>query len=65
MKPQLCVLDAVRILTAHGPMGGKLDDVALKMTIAAGTPRRTSPSCRKRARIEGFGLGEGGRETVP
>ena len=24
MKPRICVLDAVRILTAHGPKGGKL-----------------------------------------
>jgi uncharacterized protein (DUF362 family) len=36
IKPQLCVLDAVRILTAHGPRGGNPDDVALKMTLAAG-----------------------------
>ena len=36
MKPQLCILDAVRILTKHGPVGGKLEDVALKYTVAAG-----------------------------
>ncbi|NUQ64440.1 MAG: DUF362 domain-containing protein [Pirellulales bacterium] len=36
MKPQICVLDAVRILTAHGPRGGDPNDVALKMTLAAG-----------------------------
>ena len=36
MKPQLCVLDAMRILTAHGPRGGKLEDVQVKTTIAAG-----------------------------
>ena len=36
MKPQICILDAVRILTAHGPIGGKLEDVALKYTVAAG-----------------------------
>ena len=36
MKPQICVLDAVRILTNHGPMGGNLGDVLLKTTIAAG-----------------------------
>ena len=28
MKPRLCVLDAVRVLTDHGPVGGKLADVA-------------------------------------
>ena len=37
MKPRICVLDAVRILTAHGPRGGSLDDVQLKTTVAAGT----------------------------
>lgn len=36
MKPKLCVLDATRILTAHGPTGGQLDDVTAKHTIAAG-----------------------------
>ncbi len=36
MKPQICILDAVRILTAHGPTGGHLEDVALKYTVAAG-----------------------------
>ena len=35
-KPRLCVLDAVRVLTAHGPSGGKLEDVQVKTTIAAG-----------------------------
>jgi uncharacterized protein (DUF362 family) len=37
MKPQICILDAVRILTAHGPTGGRLEDVALRYTVAAGT----------------------------
>ena len=37
MKPQLTVLDAVRLLTAHGPQGGDLDDVALTGVVAAGT----------------------------
>jgi len=37
MKPRICVLDCLRVLTAHGPSGGKLEDVATKMTIAAGT----------------------------
>ncbi len=36
MKPRLCVLDAVRILTAHGPRGGKLEDVKTPLTVAAG-----------------------------
>jgi uncharacterized protein (DUF362 family) len=36
MKPRLCVLDAMRVLTAHGPVGGKLEDVQLKTTVAAG-----------------------------
>jgi len=37
MKPKICVLDAVRILTAHGPRGGDPNDVQMKTTIAAGT----------------------------
>jgi uncharacterized protein (DUF362 family) len=37
MKPRLSVLDAVRILTAHGPTGGKLEDVAVKTIVAAST----------------------------
>lgn len=36
MKPQLCVLDAMRILTAHGPRGGKLENVKTLATVAAG-----------------------------
>ena len=36
MKPQLCVLDCLRVLKANGPLGGKLEDVATKMTLAAG-----------------------------
>jgi uncharacterized protein (DUF362 family) len=36
MKPQLCILDAVRILTANGPTGGNLQDVQTKLTVAAG-----------------------------
>jgi uncharacterized protein (DUF362 family) len=36
IKPKLCVLDAMRILTAHGPTGGNLDDVKILNTIAAG-----------------------------
>ena len=37
MKPRICVLDAVRVLTAHGPTGGNPADVQLKATVAAGT----------------------------
>lgn len=37
MAPKLCVLDAVRILTAHGPTGGDLADVKRMDTVAAGT----------------------------
>ncbi len=36
MKPQISVLDAVRILKDHGPKGGNAEDVELKMTLAAG-----------------------------
>ena len=37
MKPRLCLLDATRILTAHGPTGGNIKDVRVLNTIAAGT----------------------------
>ncbi|MEN6625269.1 MAG: DUF362 domain-containing protein [Candidatus Sumerlaeia bacterium] len=39
MRPRirLHVLDGVRILKAHGPTGGKLEDVVVKMALAAGT----------------------------
>lgn len=37
MKPRLCVLDAVRILTANGPTGGNVADVERLNTVAAGT----------------------------
>lgn len=37
MKPRLCVLDAVRILTANGPTGGNLADVKQMNMVAAGT----------------------------
>jgi uncharacterized protein (DUF362 family) len=36
MKPRLCVLDAVRVLKDHGPVGGKPEDVVVKTTVAAG-----------------------------
>lgn len=37
MKPRLCVLDAVRVLTAHGPQGGDPNDVDVRGIVAAGT----------------------------
>jgi uncharacterized protein (DUF362 family) len=37
MKPRLCVLDAVRVLTNHGPQGGNTADVKRLDTVAAGT----------------------------
>jgi uncharacterized protein (DUF362 family) len=37
MKPRICVLDAVRVLTAHGPKGGDLKDVQTPLALAAGT----------------------------
>lgn len=35
LRPQLVVLDAVRVLTANGPVGGNLADVQRRDTIAA------------------------------
>ena len=37
IRPTLIVLDAVRILTAHGPQGGYLEDVKVLNTVIAGT----------------------------
>lgn len=37
VKPHLVVLDATRILTAHGPTGGDLRDVKLARSVIAGT----------------------------
>jgi uncharacterized protein (DUF362 family) len=37
MKPRLTVIDAVRVLTDHGPQGGDPDDVELRGVVAAGT----------------------------
>ncbi len=37
MKPRLTVLDAVRVLTDHGPQGGDPEDVDLQGVVAAGT----------------------------
>lgn len=36
LKPQINILDAVRILKAHGPKGGDLADVETPLTLAAG-----------------------------
>ena len=36
LKPRVAVLDATRILTAHGPTGGDLKDVKVMNTVAAG-----------------------------
>ncbi|MCB9849854.1 MAG: DUF362 domain-containing protein [Phycisphaerales bacterium] len=36
MKPRLCVLDATRMLTAHGPTGGDVKDVKTMHTVSAG-----------------------------
>jgi uncharacterized protein (DUF362 family) len=46
-KPDLIILDAVRILTANGPQGGTLDDVQVKNIIAASTDP---------VRIDAFGI---------
>jgi len=35
-KPRLVVLDAIRVLTANGPVGGNLADVKRKDTLVAG-----------------------------
>lgn len=37
MKPQLSILDATRVLLAHGPTGGNLKDVKVLHTVAAST----------------------------
>ena len=39
LKPQLVVLDAIRILAANGPTGGNLADVKRKDTIVAGVDK--------------------------
>ncbi|MFH1680288.1 MAG: DUF362 domain-containing protein [Candidatus Eisenbacteria bacterium] len=36
VKPRLCVLDCVRVLTGHGPQGGNPSDVKRLDTVAAG-----------------------------
>jgi uncharacterized protein (DUF362 family) len=36
MKPQICILDGMRVLMANGPVGGRLEDVQVRATVAAG-----------------------------
>ena len=36
MRPTLTIVDASRVLMAHGPAGGNLDDVKPVRTVAAG-----------------------------
>jgi len=37
MRPSLCLLDCTRVMLAHGPKGGNIQDVAVRLTLAAGT----------------------------
>jgi uncharacterized protein (DUF362 family) len=37
MRPSLCLLDCTRVMLAHGPKGGNIEDVAVRLTLAAGT----------------------------
>ena len=37
MRPTFCILDCTRIMLNHGPKGGNLEDVQVKLTLAAGT----------------------------
>jgi len=37
MRPSFCILDCTRIMLNHGPKGGNLEDVQVKLTLAAGT----------------------------
>lgn len=37
MRPTFCILDCTRIMVNHGPKGGNLADVQVKLTVAAGT----------------------------
>lgn len=37
LQPDLTIIDAYRVLTAHGPSGGDLADVALRKTVIVGT----------------------------
>ncbi|UWZ83606.1 DUF362 domain-containing protein [Occallatibacter riparius] len=48
IRPTLVVMDAIRVLTANGPVGGNLADVKRKDTVAAGTDQ---------VAIDAFGAG--------
>ena len=48
IRPTLVVMDAVRVLTANGPVGGNLADVKRRDTVAAGTDQ---------VAIDAFGAG--------
>lgn len=37
LQPKICVVDAVRVLVARGPRGGRLEDVRMPLAVAAGT----------------------------
>jgi len=45
LRPQLVVLDAVRVLAANGPTGGNLSDVRRKDTVAAGVDQVAMDAC--------------------
>jgi uncharacterized protein (DUF362 family) len=45
IRPRLVVLDAVRVLTANGPVGGNLADVKRKDTIVAGVDQVAVDAC--------------------
>ena len=45
LKPRLVVLDAIRVLTANGPVGGNLADVKRKDTLVAGIDQVAVDAC--------------------
>jgi uncharacterized protein (DUF362 family) len=45
LKPKLIVLDAIRVLTGNGPVGGSLTDVKRKETVVAGTDQVAVDAC--------------------
>ena len=45
LKPTLVVVDAVRVLTANGPVGGNLADVARRDTVIAGVDHVAADAC--------------------
>ncbi len=47
MKPQLCLLDAIRILTGNGPQSSQIEDVARRDTVAV---------CTDIVALEAFGV---------